>query len=76
MKKLSYVKLHEICLYFSIFFVCHTVIVLIHSPSDKELNSSYQEVARFSVRWTLAYNFHFILRHPSFRLSNSSLILR
>ena len=61
---------------FSIFFVCHAVILLIfcvitlwdsgagHSPSGKELNPSSQEDARFSGRCTLAYNFHFILRHP------------
>ena len=73
---------------FSIFFVCHAVILLIpyviplwdsaaaHSPSGKELNPSSQEDARFSGRCTLAYNFHFILRHPSLGLSNSSLTLR
>ena len=47
-----------------------------HSPSGKELNPSSQEDARFSGRCTLAYNFHFILRHPFFGLSNSSLTLR
>ena len=73
---------------FFIFFVCHAVILLIpcviplwdsaaaHSPSGKELNPSSQEDARFSGRCTLAYNFHFILRHPSLGLSNSSLTLR
>ena len=47
-----------------------------HSPSCKELNPSSQEDARFSRRRTLAYNFHFILRHPSLGLSNSSLTLQ
>ena len=47
-----------------------------HSPSGKELNPSSQEDARFSGRCTSAYNFHFILRHPSLGLSNSSLTLR
>ena len=62
---------------FSIFFVCQTVILLIpcviplwdsataHSPSGKELNPSSQGDARFSGRCISAYNFHFILRHPS-----------
>ena len=48
---------------FSIFFVCHAVILLIpcviplwdsaaaHSPSGKELNPSSQEDTRFSGRW-------------------------
>ena len=73
---------------FSISFVCLVVTLLIlciiplwdsataHSPSGKELNPSSQEDARFSGRCTLAYNFHFILRHPSLGLSNSSLTLR
>ena len=73
---------------FSIFVVCHAVILLIlcvialwdsaaaHSPSGKELNLSSQEDARFSGRCTSSYNFHFIQRHPSLGLSNSSLILR
>ena len=73
---------------FSIFFVCLAVILLVpcaiplwdsapaHSPSGKELNPSSQEDAGFSGRSTLAYNFHFTLRHPSLGLSNSSLILR
>ena len=72
---------------FSISFVCLVVILLIlcviplwdsataHSPSGKELNPSSQEDARFSGRCTLAYNFHFILRHPSLGLSKSSLTL-
>ena len=47
-----------------------------HSPSGKELNLSSREDARFSGRCTSAYNFHFILRHPSLGLSNSSLTLR
>ena len=47
-----------------------------HSPSGKELNPSSQEDARFSERCTLAYRFHFILRHPSLRLSDNSLTLR
>ena len=80
--------LHETCLYFSIFFVCLAVILLIpcviplwdsataNSHSGKELNPSSQGDARFSGRWTLAYNFHFILRHPSLGLNNSSLTLR
>ena len=42
-------------------------------PSGKELNPSSQEDARFSGRCTSAYNFYFILRHPSLGLSNSSL---
>ena len=46
-----------------------------HSPSGKELNPSSQEDTRFSGRCTLAYNFHFILRHPSLGLSNSSITL-
>ena len=73
---------------FSISFVCLVVTLLIlciiplwdsataHSPSGKELNPSSQEDARFSGRCTSAYNFHFILRHPSLGLSNSSLTLR
>ena len=73
---------------FSIFFVCLAVILLVpcviplwdsataHSPSGKELNPSSQEDARFSGRCTSAYNFYFILRHPSLGLSNSSLTLR
>ena len=40
-----------------------------HSPSGEKLNC-------FSGRSTSAYNFHFILRHPSLGLSNSSLTLR
>ena len=51
---------------YSIFFICHAVILLIacviplwdsvaaHSPSGKELNPSSQEDARFSGRCTLA----------------------
>ena len=62
---------------FSISFVCLVVILLIlciiplwdsatvHSPSGKELNSSSQEDTRFSGRCTTAYNFRFILCHPS-----------
>ena len=46
-----------------------------HSPFGKELSPSSQEYARLSERCTLAYNFHFILRHPSLRLSNNSLDL-
>ena len=73
---------------FSIFFVCHAVILLIpcvillwdsataHSTSGKEVNPSSFEDARFSGRCTSAYNFHFILRHSSLGLSNSSLTLR
>ena len=65
-------------------FVCLVVILLIisviliwdsataHSPCGKEPNTSSQEDTRFSGRCTLAYNFHFILRHPSLELSNSS----
>ena len=75
-------------LFFSISFVFLAVILLIlcvillwesapaHSPSGKELNPSTQEDARFSGRCYSAYNFHFILRHPSLELSNSSLTLR
>ena len=63
------------------FFISSCVIPLwdsatAHSPSGKELNPSSQEDARFSGRCTSAYNFHFILRHPSLVLSNSSLTLR
>ena len=47
-----------------------------HSPSGKKLNPSPLEDARFSGRCTSAYNFHFILRHPSLGPSNSSFILR
>ena len=47
-----------------------------HSPSGKEFNPSPQEDGRFSGRCTLAYNFHFILRHPSLGHSNSPLTLR
>ena len=47
-----------------------------HSPSGKELNPSSQEDVRFSGRCTSAYNFHFILYHPSLGLSNSSLTLQ
>ena len=73
--------------FFSIFFVCYAVILLIpcviplwdsaaaHSSSGKELNPSSQEDARFSGRCTLAYNFQFILRHPSLGISNSPPIL-
>ena len=73
---------------FSIFFVCLAVILLVpyviplwdsaaaHSLSGKKLNPSSQEDAGFSGRSTLAYNFHFTLRHPSLGFSNSSLILR
>ena len=73
---------------FSIPFVCLVVTLLIlcvillwgsaaaHSPSGKELKLSSQKYARFSGRCTSAYNFHFILRHPSLGLSNSSLILQ
>ena len=69
---------------FSIFFVCHAVILLIpcviplwdsvtaHSPASKEVNPSSHEDARFSGCCTSAYNFHFILRHPFLGLSNSS----
>ena len=61
-------------------FILSCVIPLWHSataypPSDKELNPSPQEDARFSGRCTLAYNFYFILHHPSFGLSNSLLTL-
>ena len=132
MKKLSYVNLHEICLYFLFLFSSsvlqsffsfsalllfwnlqqlthppvksstlplrrmpvfqgvasgHTIFIsscfiplwnsaTAHSPSGKELNPSSQEDARFSERCTLAYKFHFILRHPSLRLSDNSLTLR
>ena len=73
---------------FSIFFVCLAVILHVlcvislwdsattYSPSGKKLNPSSQEDARFSGRCTLAYNFSFILRHPSLGLNNSSLTLR
>ena len=72
----------------SIFFVCLAVILLIpcvislwdsataHSHSGKELNPFSQEDARFSGCCILAYNFHFILRHPSLGLRKSSLTLR
>ena len=63
---------------FSIFLVFLAVIILIlcviplwglaaaYSPSGKEFNSSSQKDVCFSGRCTLAYNFHFILHHPSF----------
>ena len=72
---------------FILSFVCLAVILLVpcviplwdsaaaHSPSGKELNLSSQEDARFLGRCTLAYNFQFILRHPSLGISNSSPIL-
>ena len=47
-----------------------------HSPSGKGLSPSSQEDARFLESCTWSYNFHFILRHPSLGLSNSSLTLR
>ena len=47
-----------------------------HSLSGKEFNPSSQENVRFSEYYTLAYNFHFILHHPSLGLSNSSITLR
>ena len=131
MKKLSYVKLHETCLYFPFpfsssvlqsffsfpasslfgtqqqlthppvksstlplrkmpvfqgvapwhtFFTSSCVIPLLypataHSPSGKELNPSFQGDVHFSGRFTSAYNFHLILRHPYLGLSNSSLTL-
>ena len=50
--------------------------VTAHSPSSKELHLSSQEDTRFLGRCTLAYTFHFILHHPSFGLSNSSLTLQ
>ena len=79
MKKLSYVKLHEAWCLYILLIPC--VIPLwdsatTHSPSGKELNPSSQKDARFSGRCTSAYIFHFILRHPSLGLSNSSLTLR
>ena len=46
-----------------------------HSSSGEELNPSSHEDAHFSGRCTSAYNFHFILRYPSFGLSNNSLTL-
>ena len=73
---------------FSIFFVCLAVIFLIpciiplwdsgtaHSPSGKELNPSSQEDVYFLGCCTVVYKFHFILRHPSLGLSDSSLTLR
>ena len=73
---------------FSISFACRVVTLLIlciiplwdsapaHSPSGKELNLSSQEDAWFSGRCTLAYNFHFIQRHPSLGPSSSSFTLR
>ena len=47
-----------------------------HSPSGEELNPSSQEYVCFSGRCISAYNFYFILRHPSLGLRNSSLTLR
>ena len=47
-----------------------------HSPSSKQLNPSSQEDAQFLGRCTSAYIFHFILRHPSLGLRNSSRTLR
>ena len=49
---------------------------LAYSPFGKKLNSSPQEDARFWRRCTLAYKFHFILRHHFLGLSNSLLTLR
>ena len=49
---------------------------LAYSPFGKRLNPSPQEDARFSRHCTLAYKFHFILRHPFLGLSNSLLTLR
>ena len=46
-----------------------------HSPFGKELNPPSQEDARFSEHCTSAYNFHFILCHPSLGLSKGSLTL-
>ena len=46
-----------------------------HSPSGKEFNPSSQEDARVSGRCSLAYNFNFILHHPSLGLSKCSLTL-
>ena len=68
MKKLSYVKLHEAWCLYILLIPC--VIPLwdsatTHSPSGKELNPSSQKDAHFSGRCTLAYDFQFILRHPS-----------
>ena len=47
-----------------------------HSPFGKEINPFSQEDARFSGRWTLTCWFHFIQRHTSLVLSNSSLTIR
>ena len=44
-----------------------------HSLSGKEVNLSSQEDARFSWRYILAYNFHFVLYNPSLGPSTSSL---
>ena len=73
---------------FSIFLVFLAVIILIlcviplwglaaaYSSSGKEFNSSSQKDVCFSGRCTWAYNFHFILHHPSLGLNNSLLTLR
>ena len=44
-----------------------------HSPSGKELKPSSQEDVRFSGHCTLAYIFHFILRHLSLGLTHPSV---
>ena len=46
-----------------------------HSASRKDFHPSSQEDNRFSGCCTSAYNFHFILRHSSLGLSNSSLLI-
>ena len=88
MKKLSQVVLHEnvytflfYCLRLSCSRPSHSLrhplwdSAAADSPFGKELNSSSQENARFWGHCTLGYNFHFILRHPSLGLNNSSLTL-
>ena len=72
-------------IFYCLSFVCLVVILLIlcifplrdsataHSPSCKELNPSFQKDACLCC--SLTYKFHFILRHPSLGLSNSSLTL-
>ena len=63
MKKLSYV-------------IARNMFILFHFLRLSCSHSSHsQGDARFSGRCTLAYNFHFILRHPSLGLNNSSLTL-
>ena len=80
-------RLKMFILSFSISFVCLVVNLLIlcviplwdsataHSLSGKELHLPLKKIPIFKGRCTLAYNFHFILRHLSLGFSTSSLTL-